>query len=364
MDFSVRRLLRPTSGLVLFGILLAVGVPARAVAQTGDSATSTPPGLKKPKKKKPKAPDAPAPAEAAPAEVAPVPSTPPVAPVAPVAPEPAPPTATGSAAASSGSAPDGDPAGSHTSSSQSSDVEELPNQTYYFVGLHYRGTIIPQFMENIFISQGSTVYSNSVGAELDIRRNGLSLIPSITYANYSFGDTLFLQKGTDPSQEFNYSDVNSGLQAIYAGADLLKSVEISKAVSFEFGAGLGVGVVFGSLHNDWVTAVPSGGLLANTGVHYAPCTATSTTVDSGCNPQSHTSPNPVKVNGYTEPTWLSGGSIPVIFPQVSLPELGIRYKPIKQLETRFTVGFSITGFFFQLSADYGFEKATHEPTTK
>jgi hypothetical protein len=71
---------------------------------------------------------------------------------------------------------------------------------------------------------------------------------------------------------------------------------------------------------------------------------------------SHTDPSPAKVGGYHEPNWFNGGSIPVIFPQISLPELGLRYKPVKEFEMRAQIGFSLTGPFFSISGDYGFEK--------
>ena len=35
---------------------------------------------------------------------------------------------------------------------------------------------------------------------------------------------------------------------------------------------------------------------------------------------------------------------------------GIRWKPVKQLEMRLSTGFSLTGFFFGISGDYGLEK--------
>jgi len=67
--------------------------------------------------------------------------------------------------------------------------------------------------------------------------------------------------------------------------------------------------------------------------------------------------NHPKVGGYTEPNWLDGGSVPVIFPSVVLPQLGIRYKPAKAFEARLDVGFSLTGFWFGISANYGLEKS-------
>src|ERR1019366_9814180 len=46
------------------------------------------------------------------------------------------------------------------------DVAEKDHKTYYFVGLRYRGTGIPQFMVNLFIGEGATFYSHTVGIEV------------------------------------------------------------------------------------------------------------------------------------------------------------------------------------------------------
>ena len=46
----------------------------------------------------------------------------------------------------------------------------------------------------------------------------------------------------------------------------------------------------------------------------------------------------------------SGGDTPPIFLWAALPQISFRYKPIKQFQMKLDVGFSITGFFFGLSA--------------
>ena len=243
-------------------------------------------------------------------------------------------------------------------------TREDPNVRYYFIGLRYRGTVIPQFFENIFVDDGRTVYSNSIGVELDMRKQGQSMIPWITYADYSMGDTLFHQKG----QSFipgNYSDVSSGLKALYLGIDELWSVPIDESHhwDFEFGFGVGIGFLFGNLNDDWVHVStltngvpPPGALQAATGVFYSKCNTVNDGV--GCNPNDHTNPPATpKVGNYVEPNWFNGGSVPVVFPHIAFPQLSIRYKPMKQLETRFSLGFSLTGLWFGLSADYGLERA-------
>jgi hypothetical protein len=237
---------------------------------------------------------------------------------------------------------------------------EYPNKRYLFIGVRYRGTIIPKFLENLFVNDGATIYSNTIGAEFEIRSAGQSMIPWIQYTDYNTGNILFFQKGSADVAN-NYSVVNSSLKAIYLGIDELWSTPIAKHLDFEYGFGVGIGFVFGSLGNNWVSQTSNGPLVGSNGNHYTECQTTAAPADAvgltnGCDPSQHTDPNPHKVGGYNEANWFNGGPVPVIFPHIAIPQLSLRYKPIKQLETRLSVGFSLTGFWFGLSADYGLER--------
>ena len=255
-------------------------------------------------------------------------------------------------------------------------TREDPNIRYYFVGLHYRGTIIPQFFENLFVDEGGTVYSNSIGIELDMRKQGQSMIPWIQYTDYSMGDTLFHQKG-ESDIPGNYSVVNSQLKALYLGLDELWSMPIDESHhwDFEFGFGVGIGIVFGSLYNNWVYEDDQNGTLhASTGRSYVKCNSESSGIlpppgfpagtGTGCMKSDHQNASIAKVGNYSEPNWFNGGSVPVLFPHISFPQFSVRYKPIKQMETRLSVGFSITGFWFGLSANYGLEKPEDSKAVK
>ena len=237
------------------------------------------------------------------------------------------------------------------------DVREEPLKTYLFIGARYRGTIVPAFIQNLFVEGGKTIYSNTVGVELDIRKDGFSLIPALSYTEYGTDDILFKQKNTSDIPG-NYSMANSSLKSVYATADLLWSTPISKQLSFEYGAGFGVGVVFGDLVTNWVFQSPNGTLSDEQGRKWALC---QTEADgAGCNRREHQNSDVAKVGRYTEPSWFSGGSKPVFFPWIALPQLGLRYKPIKQFEGRFGLGFSLTGFWFGLSGAYGLEQKPKE----
>jgi len=305
-----------------------------------------------PKKKKPKAPkDTPPPAPEptpAPAETA--------------APAPAAGAAAGADASATATvatdekakAPEGKKEMPSLADEDANDVYESPSKTYYFIGLRYTHTVIPKFMINLFVNEGATVHSNSIGISADIRKDGFSLIPTLAYTEYGTDNLLFWQKN-QPDIPQNYSLVNSSLKAIYLQADLLWSTKVAKQWDIEYGGGVGMGVIFGDLMTNWVHQDDANGQLqASNGHKYAPCATTRDGI--GCSPADHQNASVAKVGGYTEPSWVNGGSKPNIFPHIALPEIGLRIKPIKQFEARVMLGFSITGFFFGINGAYGLER--------
>ena len=248
------------------------------------------------------------------------------------------------------------------------DVDEKKGQSYYFIGAHYRGTVIPKFMVNLFVDEGATFYSNNVGLEIEIRKDNFSLIPAISYVEYGFDPVLFLEKGKDPNNVGNWSAVGSSLKAIYATLDVLWSTNLDnkKMFAFEYGLGLGVGVIFGDLMNNWVQKDAAGALVSSSGTHYTQCQA-ELAAGTGCNRLDHKNPDVPKVytNGqpYVEKKWFDGGSIPNVFLHLALPEIGIRFKPIKNFQMRLTTAFTLTGFMFGISGYYGTEQIPKTPST-
>jgi hypothetical protein len=333
--------------------ILAVfaSVPVFAPIAFAQDSTDTPPPPKKPKKKKKTKPapsasattdDTAAAASSAPAEPTPAPSAAP-------APEPSASAAPSASASAAPSLPD-----TPTVEYDISDTTELPGKTYLFAGLRYRANIVPQALINLFADEGATFTSNSIGAEFEIRKGGQSTIPWLQYTDYNTGDILFLQKGKDPTNPAFYSLINSSLKSIYAGVDELWSVG-DRHVAFEFGFGVGVGVVFGSLGDNWVYANANGQgpVVASNGLHLTPCGVNQQ--NFGCNVGDHQGATTAKVGGYNEANWFNGGPVPVFLPYIS-PEIGLRYKPIKPLLIHVDAGFSLTGFWIGASVDYGLER--------
>src|ERR1019366_7873153 len=115
-----------------------------------------------------------------------------------------------------------------------SDVTEKPGERYIFLGVRYRGDVIPQFLINAFASQGGTFYSHIIGVEADIRKDGFSIIPALTYESYGTGGpVLFLQKGKDATIQSNWSVIDPSLGAVFATVDIQWSVKVHPNVDFE-----------------------------------------------------------------------------------------------------------------------------------
>lgn len=219
---------------------------------------------------------------------------------------------------------------------------ELPGQTYHFVGLRYRGVIIPKFMMNLFGEGGATVYAHGFGPEAAIRKDGFEYVFSIWWAGYYMDETPF-KASNDPVNAWEI--VKSELDIVYLTADFLWSQEIGPQFSINYGMGAGFGLVFGDLYR--TQAYPPSGSANQDPYDWQKCNGPGDpAVGEFCgNDNDH-------YGGYTEPSWADGGSKPIIFPWL-VAQTGFRYKAAKQFVARFDAGFGTSGFFIGLGADYG-----------
>src|SRR5690606_18686737 len=96
---------------------------------------------------------------------------------------------------------------------------EKPGETYYFVGLRYRGIVVPKFMQNMFGADGGrTVYVDNIGPEVAIRKDNFEYIFSLTWADYSLEPTPF--KGSS-DEEDAWEIIESEINMIYLKADFM-----------------------------------------------------------------------------------------------------------------------------------------------
>lgn len=240
------------------------------------------------------------------------------------------------------SSPSSSSADSRADASSYSGYED-PLQRYHFIGLRMRLAYVPKFMFSLFAADGGKgVFSPSIGIEYATRRGDFEWVPWLTYSSYAMSDVAVKAK-TDPDDA--YEIVNSSLKSITAGTDVLWSFPIHpKGLSFTIGGGIGLGVVFGSLYR--TQAYPKDGNPSDEG-SYEKCSGPGQPHSFCGNDNNH-------YGDYTEPSWFDGGSKPVVFPWIAIPQIGLRYKPHRRFVMRFDTGLSIPGpFFFGLSGLYG-----------
>ncbi len=217
---------------------------------------------------------------------------------------------------------------------------EKKGQTYHFVGLRYRGVIVPKFMMNLFGDGGTTVYVDAFGPEFTIRKDQFEYVFSLWYADYGMDDTPF--KASDDEEEA-WEIVNSEIKVVYLTADFLWTHQFTPEWGLNYGMGAGFGLVFGDLSR--VQAYSPTGAPADP-EDYRKCSAPGVPDPNYCGSDNE------HYGDYTEPSWADGGSKPIIFPWLAL-QTGLRFKPHRNFMGRLDLGFGLSGFFVGLGANYG-----------
>ncbi|MBL9022727.1 MAG: hypothetical protein JNL21_11045 [Myxococcales bacterium] len=226
------------------------------------------------------------------------------------------------------------------------------NANQYFLGARFRDFIVPGFFVGMFADGGpGVVNAFSGGPEFMLRSGALEVIFSVTvpYADFSMNEFLFKSKD-DPKEA--YEIVSSSLKLITVSVDLLGRIPLERkgTVALLLGGGVGLSGVLGDLRRN--QAKPKNGN-ANADPdqpdQWAKCEGPGDAegvvdgVQYCGNDNDH-------YGGYVEPSWVNGGSKPVVFPYLALPHIGLEVVPIEQFMIRVDTGFSITGFFVGLGA--------------
>jgi hypothetical protein len=218
----------------------------------------------------------------------------------------------------------------------SSPVEQ-PGKSYMFVGLRYRGILVPKFMFGVFGADGgTTVYANSFGPEFAIRKDNFEYNFALTYTGYGMDPTPIKSK-SDPV--YAYELIESRLKVLYLTADFLWSHDFTPEVAINYGIGAGFGFVWGDLIREQAYPDPNGP------GGFSPCPGVVVNDPYCTNDNDH-------YNGYSEPSWAGGGSKPIIMPWLAV-QTGLRYKPHRNFVARLDVGLGLGQFFFGIGADYG-----------
>jgi hypothetical protein len=213
-----------------------------------------------------------------------------------------------------------------------------------WLGLRYRGAVIPKFVMNAVAEGGRSLVVPGGGITLTVPSGGVDVVISLGYLSYRMSNAPFKPKGT-PDTEWEL--VSSDLQALTASVDLLWSVPLdaSNRWTFRVGGGLGAGWTFlGDLRR--TQAYPANGKMGDP-YTYLPCNGPNNPKGTFryCNTLDK---DAARYPGYTEPNWFNHGIRPLIFPSLVLPEIGLTWKPTPRVAVDLETGISLSGLLTSL----------------
>jgi hypothetical protein len=218
-----------------------------------------------------------------------------------------------------------------------------PDELQFEVGARGRVMVVPKFLINAFRVDGATdLVVGGIGAEGGISQGSFEGLLGVWYAGYNTAQVPF--KGPNDGEQ-GWEMIKSNLGMLYITTDLLFRGKIAKDWRWFVGAGLGVGVVTGSLQRNETYWATPGGVPGNPYTQLALCNGPGATPFEEC-------PGPLNndnrydiVTNQTSPAWS-------IYPWVTY-QMGVRYQPIKQFIGRLDLGVGSSGFWLGLGADYG-----------
>lgn len=214
------------------------------------------------------------------------------------------------------------------------DPYEDPTRAYYFLGASYQHAFTPDFLMAPFLEDRTATNNPHFGLEFTYRKDGFDVITGINYRQFHV-DGPFRANG-DPEQDTEW--IASDLSALMVTGTFLWGTDFNDMFSLQYGLGVGVGYVFGNIVRTEAYRNGSG--------DWAPCTGPNTPDPRFCEATG---------GHYNEEadTWFDGGSTPNFWFRFA-PQIGVRFKPIKQIVVRVDGGFDLfSGFFVGGALSFG-----------
>lgn len=207
-----------------------------------------------------------------------------------------------------------------------------------WLGLRYRGTLVPDVWMNIVGEGGTTTYEPAVEVFLVASVGMLDIVPWVSYQALLLPEMPWKPHDT-PNTEWEI--VESDLHALMVGLDLAFQVPLDDAgtVSMSLGMGLGVGwAAFGGLYR--TQAYPTGN--EDDPAVYKKCNGPNDPPGQFrfCNQLD----KDIERYGGADRAWGDGGARPLFFPWVKLPALGLGIRPTEGFMIDLETGWSILGW--------------------
>ncbi|MBL8743630.1 MAG: hypothetical protein JNK04_21120, partial [Myxococcales bacterium] len=191
---------------------------------------------------------------------------------------------------------------------------EGPKLPSHWMGVRFRGLLMPQFVMNIVGEGGTTTFWPGVGLTYTERLGTVDIEPSLTFTSYALGTTPFKPHEV-PDTEWEL--IESDLWGATAALDILYRIALDTTgtVEMRIGGGFGIGLAFtGDLYR-W-QSFPKDGKPGDPAT-YEKCKGPNDPAGTFryCN-QLDKDANRF---GQPDPYWNDGGARPLVYPWLSLP---------------------------------------------
>jgi hypothetical protein len=219
-----------------------------------------------------------------------------------------------------------------------------------YLGVNYRGYLVPGFLTNIFGEGGRTFVAPGAGLAFTRTSGAFDLTFSLDYMAFSMGPTPFKPAGTPDTE---YEILQSDLASLHATLELHWNLPLDKKqrIRLRIGGGLGFGVMaFGNLYR--TQAYPTS-FVPGDPYTYLPCQGPNNPAGSFryCNELDKDAD---RYPGYTEPSWFDGGIRPTIYPWIALPMVGLSFRPSARIAIDIDVAPAVAGLLTSVGARVGF----------
>jgi hypothetical protein len=212
----------------------------------------------------------------------------------------------------------------------------------WWFGAYLQDTFVPSFMLQLFLDEAPAVNNVGFGFTVEHRNpNGVSFVLGLGYAGYGF-DGPYRAKG-DPDTDTEY--LHSTLGLLHLRGQLLWTTEIvPNTLSFDYGVGIDVGVVLGSIERTEAYRDVAG--------NFQPCVGVGNPNAIYCEPTASGSATDA-YNAMGAHYHVVEKRVPPVALIPMIPALSLRYTPVRSVAIKLDAAFGLLQFAFGLSAAYG-----------
>ncbi len=244
------------------------------------------------------------------------------------------------------------------SSSAEADTERTPHDQW-LLGAYYRHDWIPSYMLSMFLSRAPSITNDGFGITISHRSaEGFTAQLGIGYMPYKVSGAFTADNTLVEDTEF----VKSDLALIHVTGSLLWPIELTQMLTLEFGFGLDIGALTGSVIRSEAYPDPKG--------HFHPCSAAGDPNDPGGPDKG---PDGVQIkycaqafNGNNQPIASNTASekgeqyhvrenrIPAIMAFPMLPHLALRFAPWERVAFKLEFAFGVAQIWAGASVHVAF----------